>query len=60
MTADAHYHPTILELPSSERPRERLLYYGANALSTAELLAIVLRINRDLRRTQAQTRQPEK
>jgi DNA repair protein RadC len=44
MTADAHYHPTILELPSSERPRERLLYYGANALSTAELLAIVLRI----------------
>lgn len=33
---------TIRELPRSERPRERLLDLGANALSTAELLAIVL------------------
>jgi DNA repair protein RadC len=39
----ADYNPTIKELPSSERPRERLLNYGAGALSTAELLAIILR-----------------
>jgi len=37
------YHPTIKELPVSERPRERLEYYGAGALSNAELLAIILR-----------------
>ena len=37
------YHPTIKELPSGERPRERLRNYGPGALSTAELLAIVLR-----------------
>ncbi len=37
------YRPTIKELPSSERPRERLLRHGANALSSAELLAVVLR-----------------
>jgi DNA repair protein RadC len=43
MALHAEYHPTIKELPSSERPRERLLHYGANALSNAELLAIVLR-----------------
>src|SRR5437899_2451744 len=33
----------IKELPSDERPRERLLHYGAHALSIQELLAIVLR-----------------
>ena len=43
MSTDAVYHPTIKELPSGERPRERLLRYGANALSNAELLAIILR-----------------
>ena len=31
------------ELPAAERPRERLLTQGANALKTAELLAILLR-----------------
>jgi DNA repair protein RadC len=41
--AGAEYHYTIKELPSSERPRERLLKYGASNLSTSELLAIVLR-----------------
>jgi DNA repair protein RadC len=41
--AGVEYHYTIKELPSSERPRERLLQYGANNLSTSELLAIVLR-----------------
>ena len=37
------YHPTIKELPTTERPRERLEHYGAEALSSAELLAIILR-----------------
>jgi DNA repair protein RadC len=37
------YNPTIKDLPSSERPRERLLHYGTRSLSTAELLAIILR-----------------
>ena len=37
------YYPTIKELPEGERPRERLEYYGPNALSSAELLAIILR-----------------
>ncbi len=33
----------IREMPYSERPRERFLTYGREALSTAELIAIVLR-----------------
>lgn len=33
---------TIRELPRSDRPRERLVDLGANALSTAELLAIIV------------------
>lgn len=33
----------IKELPQEERPRERLLKYGAEALANSELLAIVLR-----------------
>jgi DNA repair protein RadC len=33
---------TIRELPRSDRPRERLVDLGVNALSTAELIAIVL------------------
>ena len=34
---------TIHEMPTDERPRERLLQYGAQVLSSAELLAIILR-----------------
>ncbi len=34
---------TIRDWPSDERPREKLLQRGANALSDAELLAILLR-----------------
>ena len=34
---------TIKELPEDERPREKLLKYGADRLSDAELLAILLR-----------------
>ena len=37
------YHPTIHDMPSDERPRERLKNYGPKALSTSELLAIILR-----------------
>ncbi len=47
MPADApivEYYPTIKELPEGERPRERLEHYGAGALSSAELLAIILRV----------------
>jgi DNA repair protein RadC len=34
---------TVREMPTDERPRERLERYGASALSTSELLAIILR-----------------
>lgn len=35
--------PTIKDLPAQERPRERLARSGETALSTTELLAIILR-----------------
>ncbi len=38
------YRPMIRDLPVGERPRERLKHYGAGALSTGELLAIILRV----------------
>ena len=38
------YTLTIKELPVDERPRERLVKYGAEVLSNAELLAIILRV----------------
>ncbi len=38
------YHLTIKELPSDERPREKLRLRGSAALSEAELLAIILRV----------------
>jgi DNA repair protein RadC len=34
---------TLREVPSEDRPRERMLQHGASALSNAELLAILLR-----------------
>ncbi len=37
------YGFTIKDLPEEERPRERMVKYGACALSTPELLAILLR-----------------
>jgi DNA repair protein RadC len=43
MATGAETHYTIKDLPSSERPRERLLKYGASTLSNADLLAILLR-----------------
>ena len=41
--ARERYSPTIKELPAEERPRERLRAYGVQALTTAELLAILIR-----------------
>ncbi len=41
--ADA-YRTTIRDLPAGERPRERLATFGPDALSTPELLAIILRV----------------
>ena len=38
------YRPRITDLPDDERPRERLLHVGPSALSTAELIAIMLRV----------------
>ena len=38
------YSPTLKELPAEERPRERLHAYGAQALTTAELIAILIRV----------------
>jgi len=40
---ETEYRPTIKDLPVDERPRERLAQAGEGALSTAELLAIILR-----------------
>jgi DNA repair protein RadC len=42
--SNGHVPPTLIrDLPSADRPRERLRDYGAAALSTPELLAILLR-----------------
>jgi DNA repair protein RadC len=38
------YRARIADLPSDDRPRERLAQAGAGALNTAELLAILLRV----------------
>src|SRR6478672_7419860 len=35
-------HELIADMPSDERPRERMLMHGASSLSDAELLAILL------------------
>lgn len=37
------YKFTIKEMPESERPREKMVMYGPNCLSNAELLAIIIR-----------------
>ena len=41
--ADRKPASLIREMPTNERPRERLLSYGAQSLSDAELLAVLLR-----------------
>lgn len=45
-TSTTNYHLKIQDFPLGERPRERLQFYGASALSNAELLAILLRVGR--------------
>ena len=40
---EAEYHSMIRDLPSAERPRERLRERGPGSLSNAELVAIILR-----------------
>jgi DNA repair protein RadC len=40
--ATPRYTPTIKELPESDRPRERLQNLGSQALTSAELLAILI------------------
>lgn len=37
------HQQTLRQLPHNERPRERMIEYGADALSHAELLAILIR-----------------
>jgi DNA repair protein RadC len=41
--AGSGYQARVSELPADERPRERLERLGAKALTSAELLAILLR-----------------
>jgi hypothetical protein len=43
LNTKVEYHPTVHDLPTDERPRERLQNHGPQALSNAELLAIILR-----------------
>lgn len=43
-TEAPEYIPMIRDLPMDLRPRERMLYAGPSALSTTELLAIILRV----------------
>ncbi len=44
MGDETGYRPRIADLPSADRPRERLAEVGAGGLSNAELLAILLRV----------------
>lgn len=38
-----NHHLTVKELPESEKPYEKCLHYGAEYLSDAELLAVIIR-----------------
>src|SRR4051794_20202313 len=43
MSNDSSIKPlTLRDMPRSDRPRERLIDLGVNALSTAELLAVLV------------------
>ena len=43
MKGKAEYHICIKELPEDERPQEKMMRYGAESLSNAELIAIIIR-----------------
>ena len=51
------YRPLIRDMPADERPRERLRMRGPEALTNAELIAILLRTGAD-RRERRQRRAP--
>lgn len=38
-----NHHLTVKELPESEKPYEKCLRFGAEYLSDAELLAVIIR-----------------
>ena len=42
---EGDYHILIKEMPEAERPRERLMYHGAEALSTVELIGVGRRLS---------------
>ena len=42
--SNIEYTHLIRNMPNDERPRERLQHYGASALASAELIAILLRV----------------
>lgn len=42
-TKQVEYHPLIRDLPTNQRPRERLMQVGERAVSNSELIAIILR-----------------
>ena len=44
MTSKKVYERAIVNWPEEDRPREKLLRYGAHTLSNAELLAILIRL----------------
>ncbi|HPQ38993.1 MAG TPA: hypothetical protein PLV45_01340 [bacterium] len=46
MTKKSHYF-SIKQWPEGERPREKLIQFGAELLTDAELLAILLRIGNE-------------
>ena len=37
------YHATVRDIPTNDRPRERLQKKGAESLSNSDLIAIILR-----------------
>lgn len=43
-SATVEYTLLIRNMPANERPRERLQHYGAGALASSELIAILLRV----------------
>ena len=47
MSQKPEYHITIKEMPEDQRPRERLIRLGSSSLSSAEILAIILRTGTD-------------
>jgi len=44
MVKERKYPKAIYNWPEDERPRERLIKFGADKLSDTELLAILLRV----------------